>query len=78
MGAGLGDEDDTTPHELVHFVTQQTRFTLITNILQHPEQLPSMCELKERNPSVSEATVYRRSKPTASGLDPGSEGRTPE
>ena len=45
--------------ELVHFVTQQTRFALIKNILQHPDQLPSMYELEELNPSVSEATVYK-------------------
>ncbi|QSG15201.1 helix-turn-helix transcriptional regulator [Halapricum desulfuricans] len=45
--------------ELVHFVTQQTRFALVTNILQHPEQLPSMYELEQLNPSVSEATVYK-------------------
>ena len=30
----------TTPRELVHFVTQQTQFALINNILQHPDQLP--------------------------------------
>ena len=59
MGASLGDEDDTTQRELVHFVTQQTRFALINNILQHPEQLPSMYELEELNPSVSDATVYK-------------------
>jgi len=45
--------------ELVHFVTQQTRFALIVNILQHPEQLPSMYELEQLNPSVSDATVYK-------------------
>ncbi|WP_440765355.1 PadR family transcriptional regulator [Natronorubrum sp. DTA7] len=45
--------------ELLHFVTQKTRFSLLTNILQHPEQLPSMYELEELNPSVSEATVYK-------------------
>jgi len=59
MGASLGDDDDTTPRELVHFVTQQTRFALINNILQHPEQLPSMYELEELNPTVSDATVYK-------------------
>ncbi|WP_089650041.1 MarR family transcriptional regulator [Halobacterium hubeiense] len=59
MGASLGDTDDTTPRELVHFVTQQTRFALVNNILQHPEQLPSMYELEELNPSVSDATVYK-------------------
>lgn len=45
--------------ELVHFVTQQTRFALINNILQHPKQLPSMYELEELNPGVSDATVYK-------------------
>jgi hypothetical protein len=59
MGASLGDKDDTTQRELVHFFTQQTRFTLINNILQHPDQLPSMYELEELNPSVSDATVYK-------------------
>ena len=42
MDDSLGDSAETTPRELVHFVTQQTRFALITNILQHPYQLPSM------------------------------------
>ena len=59
MDDGLGNGDDTTPRELIHFVTQQTRFALINNILQHPEQLPSMYELEELNPSVSDATVYK-------------------
>jgi DNA-binding MarR family transcriptional regulator len=31
----------------------------LNNILQHPEQLPSMYELEELNPSVSDATVYK-------------------
>ena len=59
MEAGSGVGDDTTPRELTHFITQQTRFALINNILQHPERLPSTYELKELNPSVSEATVYK-------------------
>jgi DNA-binding PadR family transcriptional regulator len=49
----------TTPRELVHFITQQTRFSLISDILAHPQQLPSMYELEELNPSVSDATVYK-------------------
>ncbi|EJN57345.1 hypothetical protein HSB1_43080 [Halogranum salarium B-1] len=40
-------------------MTQQTRFALVNNILQHPKQLPSMYELEELNPSVSDATVYK-------------------
>ncbi|TQQ78825.1 PadR family transcriptional regulator [Halonotius terrestris] len=55
----LGNGENTAPRELIHFVTQQTRFALINNILQHPEQLPSMYELEELNPSVSDATVYK-------------------
>lgn len=59
MDADLSVSGDTTPRELIHFVTQQTRFVLVNNILQHPDQLPSMYELEELNPSVSDATVYK-------------------
>lgn len=59
MSTDLGAPDGMETRELVHFVTQQTRFALITNILQHPEQLPSMYELEELNPSVSDTTVYK-------------------
>ncbi|ELZ33264.1 hypothetical protein [Halorubrum tebenquichense] len=59
MSTDLGTADGIESRELVHFVTQQTRFALINNILQHPEQLPSMYELEELNPSVSDATVYK-------------------
>ncbi|TKX72367.1 PadR family transcriptional regulator [Halorubrum sp. GN11_10-6_MGM] len=59
MNSDLGTAKETEPRELVHFVTQQTRFALIMDILQHPKQLPSMYELEELNPSVSEATVYK-------------------
>lgn len=56
-GQGIAEEMETC--ELVHFVTQQTRFALVNNILQHPKQLASMCELEELNPRVSDATVYK-------------------
>jgi DNA-binding MarR family transcriptional regulator len=59
MSTDLGPAEGLESRELVHFVTQQTRFALINNILQHPEQLPSMYELEECNPSVSDATVYK-------------------
>ncbi|MFC6823745.1 PadR family transcriptional regulator [Halopelagius fulvigenes] len=59
MSSDLGTTEETETRELVHFVTQQTRFALISNILQHPKQLPSMYELEELNPSVSDATVYK-------------------
>jgi predicted transcriptional regulator len=59
MDTWLGNSDRTEIRELVHFVTQQTRFALITDILAHPTQLPSMYELEELNPSVSKATVYK-------------------
>lgn len=59
MSTDLGASGSTDARELVHFVTQRTRFALVTNILQHPRQLPSMYELEQLNPSVSEATVYK-------------------
>jgi DNA-binding PadR family transcriptional regulator len=59
MGVSGGDDEDTTPRELVHFITQQTRFSILSDILAHPQQLPSMYELEELNPSVSDATVYK-------------------
>jgi hypothetical protein len=42
MDAGLSVGDNTTSRELVHFITGQTRFSLISDILAHPQQLPSM------------------------------------
>jgi DNA-binding transcriptional ArsR family regulator len=69
MSTGLGTTEGMESRELVHFVTQQTRFALVTNILQHPEQLPSMYELEELNPSVSDATVYKHmQKPIDAGI----------
>jgi DNA-binding MarR family transcriptional regulator len=59
MSTELGTVEEVESRELVHFVTQQTRFALVNNILQHPDQLPSMYELEELNPSVSDATVYK-------------------
>ena len=59
MSTEHGTATGMETRELVHFVTQQTRFALIANILQHPEQLPSMYELEQLNPSVSDATVYK-------------------
>ncbi|MFC4247662.1 helix-turn-helix transcriptional regulator [Natribaculum luteum] len=59
MSTDLEPTEGMETRELVHFVTQETRFALINNILQHPEQLPSMYELEELNPSVSDATVYK-------------------
>ena len=59
MGTDQGTDEGIESHEPVNFVTQQTRFALINNILQHSEQFPSMYELEELNPSVSDATVYK-------------------
>ena len=59
MSTDLGTAGGRETRELLHFVTQQTRFALINNVLQHPDQLPSMYELEELNPSVSDATVYK-------------------
>ena len=59
MSTDLGTGDGANPRELLHFVTQETRFALVNNVLQHPEGLPSMYELERLNPSLSDATVYK-------------------
>ncbi|MXV62322.1 PadR family transcriptional regulator [Natronorubrum sp. JWXQ-INN-674] len=59
MSTDAGPNEGGKTRELLHFVTQETRFALLANILQHPDQLPSMYELERLNPSVSEATVYK-------------------
>ncbi|WP_265111376.1 helix-turn-helix transcriptional regulator [Halosolutus halophilus] len=59
MSTDVGSAQGAANRELLHFVTQETRFALVNNILQHPEQLPSMYELEQLNPSVSDATVYK-------------------
>ncbi|MBZ6493319.1 MarR family winged helix-turn-helix transcriptional regulator [Natrinema longum] len=59
MSTDVGTPEGANTRELVRFVTQETRFALLSNILQHPEGLPSMYELEQLNPSVSEATVYK-------------------
>jgi len=59
MSTDLGTAGEMKSRELVHFVTQQTRFALVNNILQHPESSSPPCTNSELNPSVSEATVYK-------------------
>ncbi|WP_254763562.1 helix-turn-helix domain-containing protein [Natrinema marinum] len=59
MSTDVGTPKGANARELVHFVTQETRFAILANILQHPEGLPSLYELEQLNPSVSEATVYK-------------------
>ena len=59
MSVDTGTPGDASTRALLHFVTQETRFALLANVLQHPEGLPSMYELEQLNPSVSEATVYK-------------------
>lgn len=49
-----GDED----REMLHVVTQETRFLLVQNILGHPKQLPSAPELAYLNPEKSEGTLH--------------------
>lgn len=59
MSTRLDAGEGTGTRELVHFLTQETRFSLLANVLGHPEGMPSMYELEQLNPSVSEATVYK-------------------
>ncbi|MDF9746459.1 helix-turn-helix transcriptional regulator [Natrinema salsiterrestre] len=59
MSTDVGTPEGANTRALVRFVTQETRFALLSNILQHPDGLPSMYELEQLNPSVSDATVYK-------------------
>ena len=43
--------------ELLNLVTQETRFTLIQNVVAHPEGMPSLKELVYANPSKSKSTI---------------------
>lgn len=43
--------------ERLNTVTQETRFSLIQDILGHPEQLPTLKELDCVNPSMSQTTI---------------------
>jgi len=51
MSTDLGTAGEMESRELVHFVTQQTRFALINNILQHPEQLPRCTSSRSSTPA---------------------------
>lgn len=44
--------------ELLDVATQKTRFTLIQNIVSHPEELPSLEELVLLNPSLRRSTIH--------------------
>ena len=48
--------------EILHKVTQRTRFTLIQNILMHPQRMPSMKELDYVNPDLSRSTIREHLK----------------
>jgi DNA-binding transcriptional ArsR family regulator len=43
--------------ERLNAVTQETRFSLLQDILGHPEQLPTLRELNYVNPSKSQTTI---------------------
>lgn len=43
--------------ELIHFVSQETRYTLIANMLAHPKQTPSLKELQYLYPDKGRTTI---------------------
>lgn len=58
----MSTSDRTTPNvdrvrERLAVVTQETRFSLLQDILGHPEQLPTLKELDYVNPSKSQSTI---------------------
>ncbi|WP_076430553.1 winged helix-turn-helix domain-containing protein [Haladaptatus litoreus] len=62
MSSTTGDSTVESERETLHAITQETRFTLLQNILGHPQQLPSFKELALVNPSKSESTIYTHLK----------------
>lgn len=62
MSSTTGDAPIESERETLHAITQETRFTLLQNILGHPQQLPSFNELTMVNPSKSESTIHTHLK----------------
>lgn len=59
MSSTPGDgEPGASVRERLHVVTQETRFSLLQNILGHPQQFPSFRELALLNPGKSESTIH--------------------
>jgi len=50
-------DDPATIRKRLHVVTQETRFSLIQDILGHPSGLPTLKELDYVNPSKSQTTI---------------------
>lgn len=55
--ASVSEPREQSKREKLNVMTQETRFTLVQNIIAHPEQLPSLKELDYYNPSKSESTI---------------------
>ncbi|MDS0280367.1 transcriptional regulator [Halomicroarcula sp. S1AR25-4] len=55
-GSNLQEQADGV-RSLLELITQETRFTLIQNIVAHPKGMPSLKELVYANPSKSKSTI---------------------
>lgn len=55
MGDDTLREGET--RSMLHTITQETRFTLLQNIIAHPHQMPSLAELEHINPSKARTTI---------------------
>lgn len=53
----LGRQEGVSRREILHEVTQPTRFTLVQHILMHPQQMPSIAEFEFLNPDKSKSTI---------------------
>ena len=56
-GPGSTSETHEDVRERLNIVTQETRFSLIQDILGHPSGLPTLKELDYVNPSRSQTTI---------------------
>ncbi|ELZ28968.1 hypothetical protein C474_13739 [Halogeometricum pallidum JCM 14848] len=55
--SGPAPTDIDRVRERLNVVTQETRFSLLQDILGHPSQLPTLKELDYVNPSKSQTTI---------------------
>ncbi|MFC6942644.1 helix-turn-helix domain-containing protein [Salinirubellus sp. GCM10025818] len=56
-GSGPTSETREDARERLNVVTQETRFSLVQDILGHPSGLPTLKELDYVNPSKSQTTI---------------------
>lgn len=57
MNTKIENNEVEDRRQLLHTITQETRFKLIQTVLAHPKQLPTLKEISYANPSKSTSTI---------------------